>query len=163
AGEDHTVRLWEAATGKDRGVFQGHQGPVAAVAFRPDGKALASGGEDHNALLWEVTAPGPGPAVPALTLTPGELEGLWQDLTGAPAAAGGRGAGGGGAPGGAPGKGRPLLKARFPAGPPRVLPADRPAPRRPGQQPLPGARAGHRRVGKALRFCRAAIAPTAAG
>jgi WD40 repeat protein len=47
-----TVRLWDQATGKERfQEFKGHQAGVVAVAFSPNGKLVASGG-DHIR-LWE--------------------------------------------------------------------------------------------------------------
>ncbi|HEX5446172.1 MAG TPA: hypothetical protein VFW87_20255 [Pirellulales bacterium] len=42
AGQDGAVRLIEAASGKVEQVFIGHDAPLAAVAFSPDGKLVAS-------------------------------------------------------------------------------------------------------------------------
>ncbi len=41
-GWDKTVRLWDAATGEQLRVFEGHTSHVHAVAFSPDGKRAAS-------------------------------------------------------------------------------------------------------------------------
>jgi WD40 repeat protein len=52
-GYDHTVRLWDAATGQPVGQpMTGNAGPVAGVAFSPDGTRIVSGGGDSILRLW---------------------------------------------------------------------------------------------------------------
>src|SRR5690606_37678002 len=53
-GQDEMIRLWDAATMKERGKLVGHQGPVLALAFLGGGTNLVSGGEDSNLRAWHV-------------------------------------------------------------------------------------------------------------
>jgi WD40 repeat protein len=54
AGEDGTVRFWDAATGEEKGMLRGHVGSVLCMVLAPDGKLLATGSADHTVKLWEV-------------------------------------------------------------------------------------------------------------
>jgi len=51
---DHTIKLWEVATGREIKTLSGHTNWVCSVAFSPDGRTLASGSWDRTIKLWEV-------------------------------------------------------------------------------------------------------------
>jgi len=53
ASEDHTARVWEAATGKAVGQLLRHDGRVNSAVFSPDGKWVVTASEDSAARLWE--------------------------------------------------------------------------------------------------------------
>jgi WD40 repeat protein len=51
--DDHTARLWDAATGEPKGPPLLHKDEVRAVAFSPDSRAVLTGSDDHTARLWD--------------------------------------------------------------------------------------------------------------
>jgi RNA polymerase sigma factor (sigma-70 family) len=50
--QDHTLRLWDVATGKEKHPFAGHQHQVFSVAFSPDDKTVATAGWDASIRFW---------------------------------------------------------------------------------------------------------------
>jgi hypothetical protein len=52
--DDTTLRLWDAATGKEKAALSGHGSAVFAVAFAHSGKFLVSGGGDGTLRLWDM-------------------------------------------------------------------------------------------------------------
>jgi WD40 repeat protein len=52
---ENEIRLWDSATGRERGSLNGHTGPVRAIDFSRNGRLLASGSDDKTVMLWDVT------------------------------------------------------------------------------------------------------------
>ncbi|KAK4149746.1 WD40-repeat-containing domain protein, partial [Chaetomidium leptoderma] len=53
SSDDQTVRVWDAATGDERSVLQGHLHSVYAVAFSPDGRLIVSSSDDQTVRVWD--------------------------------------------------------------------------------------------------------------
>jgi WD40 repeat protein len=49
---DHTVKLWDPATGQELANLVGHQREVYTVAFHPDGSRIATTGPDGFVKIW---------------------------------------------------------------------------------------------------------------
>jgi len=64
AGQDGTAIVWTDETASwsnpasiQQGVpFRGHEGPVYAAAFTPDGREVVTAGHDHRLLIWQPDA-----------------------------------------------------------------------------------------------------------
>src|SRR5437899_2278086 len=50
---DHTLRLWELASGKNTATLRGHEAGLGCIAYSPDGKTLASGCTYETIKLWD--------------------------------------------------------------------------------------------------------------
>lgn len=60
AAVERTVCVWDTGRRGDIGTLTGHKGMVAALAFSPDGRILATGGRDKAVCFWSMAA---GPPV----------------------------------------------------------------------------------------------------
>jgi len=56
--------LWDRTTHRQLAALTGPAGPVSSVAFRPDGKTLATGGANGATRLWDVATHSPGDRLP---------------------------------------------------------------------------------------------------
>ncbi|GHT86311.1 hypothetical protein FACS1894137_11690 [Spirochaetia bacterium] len=54
--EDKTIKLWNAATGREIRTLSGHPGEVNSVTFNADGKTIASGSGDSTTRIWDISS-----------------------------------------------------------------------------------------------------------
>ena len=66
AGFDGTLRILDAATGREMLTIFAHNSPVTGVTFSPDGYRLASSSYDHTVRLWDATPLTSDPLAPSL-------------------------------------------------------------------------------------------------
>jgi WD40 repeat protein len=69
----NNTQLWEISSGKLRATLKGHLDAVMGVAFSPDGKTLATGGDDRKVKLWNIATE---QEVATLELLPGGCRSL---------------------------------------------------------------------------------------
>ncbi|ETO05497.1 WD repeat-containing protein, partial [Reticulomyxa filosa] len=54
ASYDHTVRIWDAESGKQLQIFRGHTDSVFTARFSSDGRAVVSCSDDGTIRLWNI-------------------------------------------------------------------------------------------------------------
>lgn len=80
------IRLWDLATAKEIKQWHGLQPAVTSLTFSPDGSRLASGLSDSTILIWDTSCLARAARLPAMELSPMDLEKLWSDLADSDAA-----------------------------------------------------------------------------
>jgi WD40 repeat protein len=77
--EEKALSVWDLTTGAEVARRGGHGSLVCALAFRPDGKALASGHVDGTVLVWDLSG------LPYVKPAVADRETAWTDLASADA------------------------------------------------------------------------------
>jgi WD40 repeat protein len=79
-GPNHSIKVWDAALGKEVGSFKGHDGPLSSIYFNADGKTLLSGGNDTSVLVWDLNRVKREPRAKGAPLQKEEFAAMWTDL-----------------------------------------------------------------------------------
>ena len=56
SAEKLSIRLWDAADGRQTGVLDGHTDWVTCLSFSPDDRTLASGSDDQTVRFWDISS-----------------------------------------------------------------------------------------------------------
>lgn len=62
SGRRNRIYLFAVQTGKVIDTLQGHEAPIACLAFHPGGTTLTSGSLDSQLILWDVFSSNDGGA-----------------------------------------------------------------------------------------------------
>jgi WD40 repeat protein len=79
-GADQAIRLWDLAAGRELPPLVGHQGPVRALTFTPDGRRLVSFDPTGVRLTWDARRLRRHADAPLVRLDADDFAGLWDDL-----------------------------------------------------------------------------------
>lgn len=77
---DHTIRIQEVLTRRERCRFQSPDKRPSNLAFSPNGRVLAQGSEDITVLLWDMTGLTEKRRLRPTKLSAKELQAPWADL-----------------------------------------------------------------------------------
>jgi eukaryotic-like serine/threonine-protein kinase len=55
-GQDQTVRMWDASSGRELPPLIGHSSLILSVAFSPDGQRIVTGSQDQTAKVWDMAS-----------------------------------------------------------------------------------------------------------
>jgi WD40 repeat protein len=78
--DNKSIIVWDLATGTEVAKRNGYSTLINTLAFRPDGKALASGHADGTALVWDLSG------LPVVKQAATDREAVWKDLASTDAA-----------------------------------------------------------------------------
>ena len=78
--EPGIIGVWELATGERLLRFDSGIQGVDSLSFGPDGRTLASGGDDTTVLIWDLAPPGWANKAASYEWNPKSAEGLWDRL-----------------------------------------------------------------------------------
>jgi dipeptidyl aminopeptidase/acylaminoacyl peptidase len=85
--DGNAARLWDLYTAKQATAFDGHRGPIAGLAFAPEGRRLATSSADTTALVWDADPTVKKLPPLAASLANEKLDAAWAALAGGDGAA----------------------------------------------------------------------------